>query len=227
VYRLIDIFGSAPATEPLGGLFGGAPAPAFGGQATAPAIGAPAAPIFTKQKQRKKKSKQSKAAQRKRQRVNKKAGPALVLNNDVELPAQVQGESALPETTIESANVENGEIVTNDKDEDKASTQEEVASGTNSHSSLFDDESKLQEVEQISSIIVPTLPVESFTVELYDVVDQLLIMADKDTVTVKDIVQSVAIHFDLLKVEESMKKQIETRLTDLIQGYVNAPSTVS
>jgi hypothetical protein len=40
--------------------------------------------------------------------------------------------------------------------------------------------------------------------------------------TVKDIVLSVAIHFDLLKVEKSMKV-----LTDLIQGYVSATFKVS
>jgi len=164
------LFCSAPAPAPLDGLFGGAPAPAFG-QAPAPAIGAPeapAGPISTKQRKRKKKSNESKSTQRKKQRRNKKAGPALVVNNDVELPAPVQGKYALPGTTIESA-----------------------------------------------------LPVESSTVELYDVLDHLLIMADKQD-TVKDIVLSVAIHFDLLKVEKSMKE-----LTDLIQGYVSATFKVS
>jgi hypothetical protein len=164
------LFCSAPAPAPLGGLFGGAPAPAFGGQAPAPAIGAPAAPagpISTKQRTRKKKSKASKSAQRKKQQMNKKARPALVVNNDVELLAPVQGD-ALPATTVERA-----------------------------------------------------LPVESSTVELYDVLDHLLIMADKQD-TVKDIVLSVAIHFDLLKVEKSMKE-----LSDLIQGYVSATFKVS
>ena len=131
-------------------------------------------------------------------------------------------------TTIDCADIENGEEVFKDVDEDNVSMQKEVASHTISHSPL-NDEPKSQVAEQIipsptksnSPIIVPiTLPVESSTLELYNVVDRLFTMADKDTVTVKDIVQSVAIHFHLPKVEKSMKKLIKARLTDLIQGYV-------
>ena len=58
-------------------------------------------------------------------------------------------------------------------------------------------------------------------VELFDVVDNLFReVADKDTVTVKDINRSVAAHFSIPKVEEEMKKKIKARLTDLVQGDV-------
>jgi mitogen-activated protein kinase kinase kinase 3 len=139
-----------------------------------------------------------------------------------------------PSTIIDSADIENGEEVFKDVDEDNVSMQEEVVSCTISHSPPLDNEPKSHEVEQIhsptkpnSSIIIPTtLPLESSTLELYDVVDRLFTMADKDTVTVKDIVQSVALHFHLPKVDKSTKKLIKTRLTDLIQGYVE-PTTIA
>lgn len=66
----------------------------------------------------------------------------------------------------------------------------------------------------------PTPPVEPTTSELFDVVDNLFREADTDTVTVKDIVRSVANHFNIPKVEKVMKKMIKARLTDLIQGNV-------
>ena len=66
----------------------------------------------------------------------------------------------------------------------------------------------------------PAIPAEPSTSKLYDVVDNLFREADKDTVTVKDIVRSVASHFNLPKVEKGMKKMIKARLTDLIQGNV-------
>jgi len=66
----------------------------------------------------------------------------------------------------------------------------------------------------------PSPPVEPTTSELFDVVDNLFREADKDTVTVKDIVRSVANHFNIPKVEKEMKKIIKARLTDLIQGNV-------
>ena len=66
----------------------------------------------------------------------------------------------------------------------------------------------------------PAIPAEPSTSKLYDVVDNLFREADKDTVTVKDIVRSVASHFNLPTVEKGMKKMIKARLTDLIQGNV-------
>ena len=55
------------------------------------------------------------------------------------------------------------------------------------------------------------------SVELYEVIDQLFAEADKDKITVKDIVQSVVNHFNLSKeVAKSMKKLIKTRLMDLM-----------
>ena len=62
--------------------------------------------------------------------------------------------------------------------------------------------------------------VEPTTSELFDVVDNLFLEADNDTVTVKDIVRSVANHFNISKVDKEMKKMIKARLTDLIQGDV-------
>ena len=61
--------------------------------------------------------------------------------------------------------------------------------------------------------------------ELFGVVDNLFCDADKETVTVKDIVRAVADHFNLTKVEKSMKKIIKSRLTDLmIVGERSGPS---
>ena len=54
------------------------------------------------------------------------------------------------------------------------------------------------------------------TTALYEVVDRLFADANKNTVTVKDIVQSVANYFHLPKVHKSMKRLIKTRLTDLM-----------
>jgi len=57
--------------------------------------------------------------------------------------------------------------------------------------------------------------------ELFEVVDNLFReVADKDTVTVKDINRSVAAHFNIPKVEEEMKKKIKARLTGLVQGDI-------
>ncbi len=61
----------------------------------------------------------------------------------------------------------------------------------------------------------PALPSLS---EIYVIVDRLFHEADKDTVTVKNIVQKVAIHFDFPAVEKRTKAIIKRRLTDLIQG---------
>ena len=67
---------------------------------------------------------------------------------------------------------------------------------------------------------IPTISAAPSTHELHYVVDTLFREADKDTVTVKDIVRSVGNHFNLSKVEKAMKKVIKARLTDLIQGNV-------
>lgn len=74
--------------------------------------------------------------------------------------------------------------------------------------------------ELCTSVKDSTPPVEPSTSEMYDVVDRLFSEADKDTVTVKDILQSVANHFYLPKIEKRMKKLIKSRLTDLIQGNI-------
>lgn len=58
--------------------------------------------------------------------------------------------------------------------------------------------------------------VQPSTTALYEVVDRLFAEANKNTVTVKDIVQSVGNYFHLLKVHKSMKKLIKARLTDLM-----------
>ena len=53
---------------------------------------------------------------------------------------------------------------------------------------------------------------------LMDVVDRLFHVANKDTVTIKDVMRSVASHFDIPKVTKEMKLLIRGRLTDLMQG---------
>ena len=67
----------------------------------------------------------------------------------------------------------------------------------------------------------PALPSIS---EIYVVVDRLFHEADKDTVTVRNIVQKVAIHFNFPTVEKSTKAFIKRRLTDLIQGSCQTES---
>ena len=66
----------------------------------------------------------------------------------------------------------------------------------------------------------PQEPQEPTTSELFAVVDRIFLESDTDTVTVKDVKNSVAAHFGLQKVSKEMKKAIRDRLTDLIQGNV-------
>lgn len=63
-------------------------------------------------------------------------------------------------------------------------------------------------------------PRQPTILELFAVVDQIFIESDTDTVTVKDVKNSVADHFGLEKVSKEIKKAIRDRLTDLIQGNV-------
>jgi len=65
-------------------------------------------------------------------------------------------------------------------------------------------------------------PVEPSTADLHDVVDNLFREVHTDTIIVKDIVRSVADHFNLPKVGKGMKKMIKARLTDLIEGDVES-----
>lgn len=58
------------------------------------------------------------------------------------------------------------------------------------------------------------------TPEIYKIVDQLFNEADKETATVKIIVQKVATHFNFPTVQKSTKAIIKRRLTDLMQGNV-------
>jgi hypothetical protein len=63
-------------------------------------------------------------------------------------------------------------------------------------------------------------PHEPTTFELFAVVDQIFLESDTDTVTVKDVIYSVAAKFGLEKIQKQMKKTIRDRLTDLIQDNV-------
>eukprot|EP00984_Skeletonema_dohrnii_P011502 scaffold4597_cov129-Skeletonema_dohrnii-CCMP3373.AAC.3 len=63
-------------------------------------------------------------------------------------------------------------------------------------------------------------PQEPTTLELFAVVDRIFLESDADTVTVKDVKNSVALHFGLQKVQKEMKQAIKSRLIDLIQGNV-------
>ena len=67
------------------------------------------------------------------------------------------------------------------------------------------------------SVMDTSSSVEPSTSEVIDLVNRLFHEVDKDTVTVKDFIKSVANHFNLQKVEKSLKKLIKSRLTVLIQ----------
>ena len=67
------------------------------------------------------------------------------------------------------------------------------------------------------SDVLSQIPNES---DLFKVVDDLFNDSDTNTVTVRDIVKSVGIHFGLQKVDKAIKARIKGRLTDLIHGDV-------
>ena len=79
--------------------------------------------------------------------------------------------------------------------------------------------SEIYEMATESNQTLPPAPQSPpSTSEIYEIVDRLFHEADKDTVTVRIIVQKVATHFNLPTVEKSTKTMIKRRLTDLIQG---------
>ena len=79
--------------------------------------------------------------------------------------------------------------------------------------------SEIYEMATESNQTLPPAPQSPpSTSEIYEIVDRLFHGADKDTVTVRIIVQKVATHFNLPTVEKSTKAIIKRRLTDLIQG---------
>jgi hypothetical protein len=63
-------------------------------------------------------------------------------------------------------------------------------------------------------------PHEPSISNIYNKVDRLFFNADKDTVTVKDIIQSIVKHFHLTNIDKRMKKLIKLRLTDLMNGHI-------
>ena len=140
---------------------------------------------------------------------------------------------------LESGNDEqDGQLTCEDGEEeewvdeigDVSSMHEEAESNANSHAPR-DEEPESHEMyhpeqtpraESCTPLIHTSSPVELSASEMYDIVDRLFYEANKDTVTVKDIIQSVANHFNLPKVEKRTKKLIKSRLTDLIQGNVES-----
>ncbi len=107
---------------------------------------------------------------------------------------------------------------------DVSSMQDEAESNANSHAPRNEEPESLTtpRADSCTPLINTSSPVEPSTSEMYDIVDRLFYEANKDTVTVKDIIQSVANHFNLPKVEKRTKKLIKSRLTDLIQGNVES-----
>lgn len=63
-------------------------------------------------------------------------------------------------------------------------------------------------------------PLDPSISNIYSEVDRLFFNANKDTVTVKDIIQSIVKHFHLPNIDMRMKKLIKLRLTDLINGRI-------
>ena len=139
---------------------------------------------------------------------------------------------------LESDNDEQGGQLTNEDGEgeewvdeigDVSSMQDKAESNANSHAPR-DEEPESHEMfpeqtpraESCTLLINTSSPVEPSTSDMYDIVDRLFYEANKDTVTVKDIIQSVANHFNLTKVEKRTKRLIKSRLTDLIQGNVES-----
>ena len=112
---------------------------------------------------------------------------------------------------------------------DVSSMQDEAESNAKSHAPRNEEPESHEmypeqtpRAESCTPLINTSSPVESSTSEMFDIVDRLFYEANKDTVTVKDIIQSVANHFNLTKVEKRTKKLIKSRLTDLIQGNVES-----
>jgi len=132
------------------------------------------------------------------------------IEDDVEMNENGEDEQASNESGT-SPLEERGQVDAKDKEEE-TEPQESCAKSTPDQTTKNDVAAEQP--------ISPTPPVEPTTSELFDVVDNLFREADKDTVTVKDIVRSVANHFNIPKVEKEMKKMVKARLTDLIQGNV-------
>jgi len=129
------------------------------------------------------------------------------IEDDVEMNENGEDEQASNESGT-SPLEERGQVDTEDKEEETEPQE------------TCPESSPDQTTNNVVTAESPTPPVEPTTSELFDVVDNLFREADKDTVTVKDIVRSVANHFNITKVEKEMKKMIKARLTDLIQGNV-------
>jgi hypothetical protein len=88
--------------------------------------------------------------------------------------------------------------------------------------SVEDDSTQQEEPRNIAFVEETTIePHEPTTLELFAVVDRIFLEVDTDTVTVKDVKNSVAVHFGLQKISKEMKLAIKNRLIDLIQGNVH------
>ena len=147
-------------------------------------------------------------------------GPALKESTSVEMQAS---QDAIDERTMEEAAIEAKSPTTNEIPREteptfnKPYTVEAMVEPQGQ--TILADEGKIEvEADVAEGANDPQQPTIS---ELFAAVDKIFIESDTDTVTVKDVKNSVADHFGLEKVSKEIKKAIRDRLTDLIQGNVH------
>lgn len=107
------------------------------------------------------------------------------------------------------------------EESNESSVVEEKASSNRAAQLLVETTAQTAEdpTSQPPAKLVSTSPItEPSNSDLMDEVDRLFAAADKNAVTVRDIVRSVAAHFGLVKVEKGTKKLIKARLTELIRA---------
>jgi hypothetical protein len=93
--------------------------------------------------------------------------------------------------------------------------------------SVEEDTTKKNGRVNAASVEVTTIePNSPATLELFAVVDRIFLESDTDTVTVKDVKNSVAVHFGLHKISKETKQAIKNRLINLIQGNVHPTDNV-
>ena len=128
-----------------------------------------------------------------------------------------------------SKSTESEKIVLPEEEDDGDFGSPEMSRSENSAASSVSETIEDEQDGSVKKVISPNktvtadsdvpsqIPSES---DLFKVVDDLFNDADTDTVTVRDVVKSVGIHFGLQKIDKVMKACIKGRLTDLIHGDV-------
>ncbi|KAL7497518.1 hypothetical protein ACHAWT_006078, partial [Skeletonema menzelii] len=106
----------------------------------------------------------------------------------------------------------------------EATVQEEEPNMTSEKANIDKDDFEETTIgqEKLANVVgdATTVQDEPTTLELFAVVDRIFLESDADTVTVKDVKNSVAAHFGLQKIQKGMKQAIKNRLINLIQGNV-------